>query len=73
MKELICNLKKCLQKYAPEEGYINCYLTGSVAGRTYSTKGEAVEQRESCDNSGITLKITRTREGNFEVSKVEEF
>jgi hypothetical protein len=73
MKELICNVKKCLQKYTPEEVYLNCYLKGMVAGRSYSTKEEAVEQRESCDNSGITLKITRTREGNFEVYKVEEF
>jgi len=73
MKKLICDIKECIQKYETGEKYINCYLTGTVVGSSYITLHAAIQQREDCSNSGITLKITRTADGNFEVSKVEEF
>jgi len=67
MKKLICSVENTPQKsYSPREEYVNLYLENAFGNL-------GVQMVDSLRPSGITIKITRTSSGDFEVTKVREF
>lgn len=75
MKQLIVKdstARSCAPAIEPQVSYMNLYLKGILVGAHYSTLSEARGNRVR-RGAGVTIKLSRTNEGDFEIQKIEEF